>query len=97
MVGKIQKITLEAGTLVQCVGNLDGYFIAPAYTPTQMLSLPYDKIGQPITILHVQQSVEVFAGRVAPWFGQIGGGTQYKLEIRLAQLISDGVINIFGE
>ena len=54
------------------------------------------KIGQPTTILQVQQSVEVLAGRVAPWFGQIGGGIQYQLVTPLDQLISEGIIKIFG-
>ena len=92
----VQNITLEAGTLIQRTGDLIGRFIAPAGTPTQMLSLPYDRIGQPTTILQVQQSVEVIAGRVAPWFGQIGGGMQYQLGTSLDQLISEGVIRIFG-
>ena len=92
----VQKITLEAGTLIQRTGDLVGRYIAPAGTPTQMLSLPYDKIGQPTTILQVQQSVEVLAGRVAPWFGQIGGGIQYQLGTPLDQLISEGIIKIFG-
>ena len=61
-----------------------------------MLSLPYDKIGQPTTILQLQQSIEVSAGRAAPWFGQIGGGMQYQLATPLDQLISEGVIKIFG-
>ena len=48
------------------------------------------------TILQVQQSVEVLAGRVAPWFGQIGGGIQYQLGTPLDQLIREGSIKIFG-
>ena len=87
----------RAHRTVPCVtGDLVGRYIAPAGTPTQMLSLPYDKIGQPTTILQVQQSVEVLAGRVAPWFGQIGGGIQYQLGTPLDQLISEGIIKIFG-
>lgn len=94
--GAVQKITLEAGTLIQRTGDLVGRYIAPAGTPTQMLSLPYDKIGQPTTSLQVQQSIEVLSGRVAPWFGQIGGGIQYQLRTPLDQLISEGIIKIFG-
>ncbi|MCI8589400.1 MAG: glycohydrolase toxin TNT-related protein [Clostridiales bacterium] len=94
--GAVQKITLEAGTLIQRTGDLVGRYIAPAGTPTQMLSLPYDKIGQPTTILQLQQSVEVLVGRVAPWFEQIGGGIQYQLGTPLDQLISEGIIKIFG-
>ena len=42
------------------------------------------------------QPIQVLAGRVAPWFSQIGGGIQYKLDAPLNQLISDGLIQIFG-
>ena len=95
--GVVEKITLEAGTMLQRTGDLVGRFVAPAGTPTPMLSLPYDKIGQPTTILQVQQSIEVLAGRVAPWFGQIGGGIQYLiLDGRVDQLVRDGIISIFG-
>ena len=94
--GAVQKITLEAGTLVQRTGSLFGRYVAPAGTPTQMLALPYDKIGQPTTILQLQQSVEALAGQVAPWFGQIGCGIQYQLEVPINQLINEGVIKIFG-
>ena len=62
-----------------------------------MLSLPYDKIGQATTVLQVQQSVEVLSGRVAPWFGQIGGGMQYLLNSPIYQLITDGVLKIIGD
>ena len=59
------------------------------------MCLMLQNVGQPTTILQVQQSVEVLAGRVAPWFGQIGGGIQYQLGTPLDQLISDGIIKIF--
>ena len=92
-----EKTTLDAGTLIQRTGNFTGRFVAPAGTPQQMLSLPYDKIGQPTTILQVQQPLEVLSGRVAPWFGQIGGGTQYLLlGGRVDELISQGMLTIFG-
>ena len=94
--GNVQRITLEAGTLIQRIGDLVGRYVAPAGTAPQMLSLPYDKIGQPVTFLQVQQSVEVLAGRVAPWFGQMGGGIQYLLLTSLDQLIGEGIIKIFG-
>jgi len=95
--GTPQKSTLATGTLIQRTGNLAGRFAAPAGTPQQMLSLPYDKIGQPTTVLQVQQPVEVLSGRVAPWFGQIGGGTQYLLlGGRVDELISQGILRIYG-
>ena len=70
--------------------------MAPYGTPSQLLSLPYDKIGQATTILEAMQPTSVLAGRVAPWFGQIGGGTQYLLSSSVNDLINQGAIRIFG-
>lgn len=94
--GCVEKITLETGTLLQRTGSLYGSFVAPYGTPSQLLSLPYDKIGQATTILEVAQPINVLAGRVAPWFGQIGGGTQYLLSSSVNDLINQGAIRIFG-
>ena len=49
--GAIEKISLDVGTIIQRTGDLAGRFTAPAGTPSQMLSLPYDKIGQATTYL----------------------------------------------
>ena len=89
-----QKITLEVGTMLQRTGSLYGSFVAPAGTPSQMLALPYDKIGQVPVYLQVQQPLQVLAGKVAPWFGQMGGGTQYVLNSSVQQLITDGVLRL---
>ena len=94
--GAIERITLEAGTVLQRIGSLYGSYVAPAGTPPETLSLPYDKIGQAATFLQLQQPIEVLAGRAAPWFGQIGGGTQYLLDSPIMQLLKDGVIKIVG-
>ena len=51
-----------------------------AGTPSQMLALPYDKIGQATTCLQTTQPIQALSGTVAPWFGQIGGGTQYHID-----------------
>ena len=60
--------------------------------------LPYDKIGQGITYLQVMQSIQVLSGKVAPWFGQIGGGVQYLLlDGKIEQLLESGILKIFGE
>ena len=89
-----QKITLEVGTMLQRTGSLYGSFVAPAGTPSQLLALPYDKIGQVPVYLQVQQPLQVLAGKVAPWFGQMGGGTQYVLNSSVQQLITDGVLRL---
>ena len=96
VVGKEQKVTLQPGTLVQRTGDLGGKYIAPAGTPKSMLSLPYDKAGQPTIILEVRQPVIVSAGRVAPWFGQIGGGIQYQLDFPLIYYVNANVMRIIA-
>ena len=92
--GATQNVTLNAGTMLQRTGSLYGSFVAPAGTPQQMLSLPYDKIGQATTILQVQKPIQAIGGRVAPWFGQMGGGTQYLLNSSVQKMISEGVLKI---
>ena len=92
--GAVQKVTLDIGTMLQRTGSLYGSFVAPAGTPQQMLSLPYDKIGQTTTYLQVQQPIQALGGKVAPWFGQIGGGTQYLLNSPVQQLLTEGVLKI---
>ena len=95
--GAVEKITLEAGTLIQRIGSLYGTYVAPNGTPGPMLFLPYDKIGQVPTVLQVQQPIEVLAGRVAPWFGQFGGGIPYMLNSSVYNLITDGILKIMGD
>ena len=96
--GAIEKISLDVGTIIQRTGDLAGRFTAPAGTPSQMLSFPYDKIGQATTYLQTTQPIQVLSGTVAPWFGQIGGGTQYLLlDGRVDQLLAEGILKIFGE
>ena len=93
--GAAEKITLNVGTIIQRTGDLSGRFTAPANTPTQMLSLPYDKLGQATTYFQVMQPTEVLNGVVAPWFNQIGGGIQYLLlDGNVEQLLADGVLKI---
>ena len=95
--GSFKKVTLDSGTVIQRTGDFAGRFTAPAGTPSQMLALPYDKIGQATTYLQATQPIQALSGRVAPWFGQIGGGTQYLLlDGRVDELISNGVLRIFG-
>jgi len=92
--GEVKKVTLQPGTLVQRTGRLGGKYIAPAGTPKQMLSLPHNQCGQPTTILEVQRPVVVSAGKVAPWFGQIGGGVQYRLDFPLIHYVNADVMRV---
>ena len=51
-----------------------------------------------LTYLQITQPIQALSGIVAPWSGQIGGGTQYLLlDGRVDQLLADGILKIFGE
>lgn len=51
-----------------------------------------------LTCLKITQPIQALSGIVAPWSGQIGGGTQYLLlDGRVDQLLADGILKIFGE
>ena len=45
-----------------------------------------------VSLAPLVQPVKVEAGEVAPWFGQPGGGVQYKFNKSITELIKDGVI-----
>ena len=41
--------------------------------------------------------LQALSGRVAPWFEQIGGGTQYLLiDGRVDELMQEGAIKLYG-
>jgi filamentous hemagglutinin len=44
--------------------------------------------------LEVLKPINAQAGEIAPWFGQPGGGTQFKTEISLEKLIENGYVRI---
>ena len=91
------EVLLQPGTTLQRTGDLIGRFTALAGTPPQTLSLPYDKIGQATTYFQTTQPIKALSGTAAPWFDQIGGGTQYLLlDGRVDQLLGNGSLIIYG-
>ena len=71
--------TLPKGTLLQRTGGTNGRYVAPAGTPKEMLSLPYNTAQEYTSYYQVLKPINVLSGTALPWFGQIGGGTQYYL------------------
>ena len=94
--GPTSKVLLQPGTMIQRTGDFAGRFTALAGNPPQMLSLPYDKIGQATTYFQITQPVNALSGTAAPWFGQIGGGTQYLLDSPIIDLINNGNLIVTG-
>ena len=68
------------GTLVDRYGDTGGTFVAPVGTPYEMRSLPYIENSAAYHVYRVIKPIpNVYSGEIAAAFGQLGGGTQYKL------------------
>ena len=83
--GEPREVDLPAGLLVDRFGALHGRWLFPADTPYAERSLPPDLLdplrpqaGRRVFV--VREPVRVVAGRVAPWFGQPGGGLRLDLQ-----------------
>ncbi|WP_329109916.1 TNT domain-containing protein [Micromonospora sp. NBC_01699] len=81
--------TLWAGSRVDRFGYPGGGYLAPARTLFLQRALPPQNLntpsGTPASNYHlycVLRAFRVDSGPIAPWFGQLGLGLQYKLESR---------------
>jgi hypothetical protein len=90
--GASARQTLEAGTRIDRYGGEGGFFASPEGTPAAMRAL---RPGTDLTNLNTYEVVlpfEVDAGTAAPWFGQLGLGTQYELPSSVADLLDSGLL-----
>ncbi len=55
-------------------------------------ALPPSTAGQPLRTFEVLKPFEVEVGPVAPAFGQLGFGTQFRTPVRLKVLLERGII-----
>ena len=97
----------QAGILPQkceyayTTGSLEGIApldtIAYGYTAEDWPDILTSCDGQQITSDSIG-NIQTLSGTVAPWFGQIGGGTQYLLlDGRVDELLAEGALKVFGE
>lgn len=86
------KIILQPGTKIDRYGTDRGKFAAPEGTPFAARSLAPGSENYTYNIYEIIKPLEVKAGRTAPWFGQPGGGIQYKLPMSMKELYNQGFI-----
>jgi len=67
-------------------------FFSPEGTPSAARSLPAGSAKKPLRSFEVVKPFEVESGTVAPAFGQLGLGTQYRTSVQLKTLINHGII-----
>ncbi|MFM0345892.1 TNT domain-containing protein [Paraburkholderia sp. RL17-347-BIC-D] len=89
--GPVSKITLEPGTLIDRYGYSGGSYTSPVGTPYPMRALPPGSDLKPYNIYEVIKPIEnVESSKIAPWFGELGLGKQYKLPESVQSLLDSG-------
>jgi hypothetical protein len=89
-VGTPTTTMLQPGKLVDRFGGQSGRFLSPTGTSFARRSVPPQSLNtceyEPGVRMpygyyryKVEKEFEVLSGTTAPWFGQSGGGTQYKV------------------
>lgn len=91
--GEPVEMTLEPGTEIDRYGSQGGRYTSPAGTPYGERSLPPGSAGKPYSVYRIERPVTVQAGRVAPYYGERGGGTQFYMPTSMANLVSTGAVS----
>jgi hypothetical protein len=94
--GKPERVTLQPGTLIDRYGYESGRFVSPQGVPIQMRSLAPGTENKPYNIYEVIKPIEGLRGTTNPWFDQVGGGIQYKLDMTIQELLAGGFIRRTG-
>ncbi len=90
--GAPKATTLEPGTRIDRFGPETGQYTSPAGTPLPQRALPPGSESRPLHTYEVLKPIEVEGGKIAPWFGQPGGGTQYLMPASIRDLIKAGYL-----
>ena len=94
--GTEKKIYLMAGDKIDRFGGKKGKFFSPTGTPMEMRALPYDADLSQYRQFEVVKPFEVEASTIAPAFGNIGLGTQYRSSVSVDVLLKKGIIKQIG-
>lgn len=86
-VGTPVTILLPPGTVIDRYGGESGRFLSPAGTSFGERALPPAAEYEPPRVYKVVKPLPVKEGKAAAWFDQPGGGTQYKTEMSVEELL----------
>lgn len=88
-----REMTLSSGTMVDRFGSDHGVYTSPYGTPLTNRSLPIGTINErTYSVFRVLKPIKVDAGTIAPYFGEMGGGTQYIFKETIENLIKSGYL-----
>ena len=93
-VGEPEKVTLKAESmLVDRYGSGKGYYLSSKEVTFKERALPRTTKREEYTIFDVKKDIQdVLSGVAAAWFGEPGGGVQYKLSTRIDILVREGYL-----
>ena len=94
--GTERKVYLMAGEKIDRFGGIKGKYFSPTGTPMEMRALPYDADLLQYRQFVVVKPFEVEASTIAPAFGKIGLGTQYRSPVSVEVLLKKGIIKQIG-
>ncbi|MEC3907481.1 TNT domain-containing protein [Tamlana sp. 2201CG12-4] len=86
--GAIQNINLPVGLRIDRYGKPTGKFTSPTGTPRGQRTLAPGTTEE-LSSYRVIQPIPAKAGEVAPWFDEVGGGTQYQFENSIQWLLDN--------
>ena len=94
--GTKHNMYLMPGDTIDRYGNPSGKYFSPTGTPMEMRALPYNANLSIYTQYEVIKPFEVEASTIAPAFGKIGLGTQYRSCVNADVLVKHGIIKQIG-
>lgn len=98
-VGEPEKITLKAGEmLVDRYGPVYGGYVSPKNVSFEERALPRTTKIEEYSVFVIKKDIkDVLSGVAAAWFGEPGGGTQYKLPLGTKQLLKEGYLEVMKQ
>lgn len=90
--GDPKPVTLLTGTRIDRYGYENGKFVSPEGTPYGRRALAPGTESKPYNVYEVVKPFDAQGGKIAPWFDEVGGGTQYKFDKSIKELIDGGYL-----
>jgi len=92
--------SIRPGAVLSRFGYPGGSYFSPSSVPYGARALPAGTDeNKPLFTYVVLKPFRVKTGQAAPWFGEVGGGTQFKLDdgANVKQLIEGGYLRVLRE
>lgn len=84
------------GTKIDRYGYEGVTFVSSEGIPYENRALAPGTNLKPYNVYEVVKPVDVQAGKIAPWFGEPGGGIQYEFDQSISKLIEQEIIRRVG-